>query len=782
MIVAQPVVATAIAKHTNRYWSFIVAGRDTKGSVSAGNRHRVAFLSAEATPEGGTLADMTTQYRTCPLCEATCGLAIEVEGERVLGVRGDEEDPFSKGYLCPKAYGLKALHEDPDRLRAPLVRKQGELVEASWDEAFATAIEKLDAVRKQHGDDAVAIYLGNPSAHSLDAMLYGPVLIRALRTKQRYSASTADQMPAQVVAAALYGGGLSIPIPDLDRTDRLMILGGNPLVSNGSLMTAPDVKGRIDGIRKRGGKVIVIDPRRTETAARADEHHAIRPGGDAALLLAMVQVLFDEGLVRLGAAEPHVRNLDAIRAIASRYAPERVAERVGLDAGTIRRLAREHANATSAACYGRLGTTTQEFGTLASWGCNLVNILTGNLDRAGGVMFTNPAVQPGRSGRKERKGVRFGRFASRVKQYPERFGELPIATLADEILTPGAGQVRAIVTVAGNPLVSAPNAGRLAEAFASVDLRIAIDPYVNETTRLADVILPPPSALERAGYDVALYQLAVRNVAKFSPPLFTTESPKEWEILLTLAKGLQGFAQAPLAMADDLVAKEVATRELGDQAAAALDAVKHRRGPDRLLDLLLRAGPHGLTLDTLLDRPHGLDLGALEPRLPDLLATADGQIDLAPPLITDDLPRLDAAIHEKTPEMVLIGRRHLRSNNSWMHNLTPLIKGPDRCTLLVHPDDAKRLGLTDGGRAQVASRTGAVVAPVEVTDELRPGVVSLPHGFGHDTPGARLGVARSHAGVNHNLLTDDALLDVPSGNAAFSGVAVTVTPVDLQSP
>jgi len=725
---------------------------------------------------------MSTQtvYRTCPLCEATCGIAIEIagneNGDQVLGVRGDEDDPFSRGYLCPKAYGLKALHEDPDRLRAPLVRRGGELVETSWDDAFAVAIERIDAVRKQHGDDAVAIYLGNPGAHSLDVMLYGPVLIRALRTQQRYSASTADQMPAQVAAGAMFGGGLTIPIPDVDRTERLMILGGNPLVSNGSLMTAPDMRGRIDAIRKRGGKVIVIDPRRTETAARADEYHPIRPGGDAALLLAIVHVLFAEDRVRLGNATDHVHGLEPVRAIAARFTPERVAPRTGLAPETIRRLAREHAAADRAACYGRLGTTTQEFGTLASWAVNLVNLLTGNLDRPGGAMFTNPAVLPGRA--RERRGVRFGRFASRVRGLPERFGELPIATLADEILTPGPGQVRAAVTVAGNPLVSAPNAGRLAEAFASLELRVAIDPYVNETTRLADVILPPPGPLQRGGYDVALYQLAVRNIAKYSPPTFgLAHRPAEWEILLTLAKGLQGMAAAPLAAADDFVARELAARERPDRKPEeALAEVAPRRGPERLLDLLLRAGPHGLTLDTLLERPHGVDLGALEPRLPGVLGTADGRIDLVPAIITDDLPRLEAALDAAPPELVLIGRRHLRSNNSWMHNLVPLIKGPDRCTLLIHPDDAQRLGLIDGGRARVTSRTGDIVAPVEISDELMRGVVSLPHGFGHDTAGARLAVASQHAGVNHNLLTDDAAIDVPSGNAAFSGVPVTVTP------
>jgi anaerobic selenocysteine-containing dehydrogenase len=747
-----------------------------------------------------TSTTTTRTYRTCPLCEATCGLAIDIaDGDEraVRGVRGDEADPFSRGYLCPKAYGLKALHEDPDRLRAPMVRNAtGELREASWEDAFAVALGRLGELKTRHGADSIAVYLGNPSAHSLDAMVYGQVLLRALGSKQRYSASSADQLPKMVTAALMFGGGLTVPVPDLDRTQRLLVLGANPLASNGSLMTAPDVKGRLDAIRARGGKIVVVDPRRTETAARADEHIAIRPGGDAAFLLAIVHVLFEEGLVRLGACDGRVHGLDEVRAVAARFAPERVAARTGVDAATIRRLAREHAAAESAACYGRIGTTCQEFGTLASWAVDLVNVLTGNLDRAGGAMFTTPAVMTGRWRR--RSDARFGRFVSRVKGLPEMFGELPVATLADEIEVDDDKRVRGLITIAGNPLVSAPGAGRLAKAFASLEFRVAVDPYVNATTRLADVILPPPSPLERAHYDVALYQLAVRNVARFSTPTFAPTAGRlaEWEILLTLAKGMMGMAAAPLTMADDVVVRELVSRELADltesgetapiDAAGALKALGERRGPARVVDALLRLGPYGdgfgtrpdgLTLDKLMaEHPHGVDLGPLEPRLPGLLRTESKMIELAPQLVLDDVARLERALDVAPPEMVLIGRRDLRSNNSWMHNLTPLIKGPARCTLRVHPDDATRLGLVNGGGARVTSRAGEVVAPVEVSDELRPGVVSLPHGFGHDLPGVRMGVARAHAGVNVNIVSDEGFLDVPSGNAAFNGVPVTIAP------
>jgi anaerobic selenocysteine-containing dehydrogenase len=729
---------------------------------------------------------MSVSYRTCPFCEATCGVAVTIEEGQVTSVRGDADDPFSKGFICPKAHGLVALYQDGDRLKQPMVRRDGELREASWDEAFAAAIGGLAKIREQHGADAVAIYLGNPSAHSLDLMTYGQVLIRALGTKQRYSASSADQLPKMVTSALLFGGGLTVPVPDVDRTDRLLILGGNPAVSNGSLMTAPDMPGRLAAIRARGGKVIVIDPRRSETAALADEHHFIRPGTDALLLLAMCCSLFREQRVDLGDAAPHVRNLDAVAAAVARFTPERVAPRVGIDAATIMRLAREQVDAPSAACYGRIGTTCQRFGTLASWAVDLVNLLTGNLDRPGGAMFPEPAAMPGRY--KARDGeARFGRFRSRVKQLPEMFGELPVATLADEILEPGDGRVRAIITIAGNPLASAPGAGRLGEAFAALDFRVAVDPYINETTRLADVILPPPGPLHRTSYPLPLYQLAVRNVAKLARPALSRApgQPAEWEILATLAKGLRGMAAMPLELADGFIARELAAREIeGAGLAKNVDevvAMLGGTGPERMVDLLLRIGPHGdrfgerpdgLTAASLAAQPHGVDLGPLQPRLPALLRGR--AIDLAPALLMEDLPRLEAELDAPAPDVVLIGRRHLRSNNSWFHNLPALAKGKERCTLLVHPTDAARLGLHDGGRARVRSRVGELVAPVEVSDEVMPGVVSLPHGFGHDLPGMRLQVAGAHAGVNVNLLSDPEAIDAPSGNAAFNGLPVTI--------
>ncbi len=736
-----------------------------------------------------------TAYRICTLCEATCGIAVELEGDTIRTIRGDADDPFSRGFICPKAYGLKALEEDPDRLQRPLRRTPGGFTEIGWDAAFDEAVDRLLEIRERSGADAVATYLGNPVAHSLHAMLYGSVLQKALGTKQRYSASSVDQLPKMVSAGLMFGGGLLVPVPDVDRTDHLLVLGANPLVSNGSLMTAPDMPGRLRALRERGGKLVVIDPRRSETARVADEHHFIRPGTDALLLLAMLHVLFDEELVRLGRAEGLVRGLDTVKEIARRFPPEAVAERTGIDAATIRRLAREHAAAPHAACYGRIGTTCQEFGTLASWAVDLVNILTGNLDEPGGALFTKPAANrggnppPGKRGR----GVKLGRWKSRARGLPEMFGELPVAALADEILAPGG--VRALVTLAGNPLVSAPNVERLDGALAGLDFMLSVDFYLNETTRHAHLILPPPSPLQRDTYDLALYQLAVQNVAKYSPPALPrrTDNPDEWEILLTLAKGLMGMREMDLPTADNFVLASLVQGEVGEEggrwpgleASEVLGALGTEPGPARVLDLFLRTGPwgdgfgrnpDGVSLARLRTEPHGIVLGPLESSLPDVLRTPDAMIDLAPELVTSDVERLAASLDRAPAEVVLVGRRQLRSNNSWMHNLVPLVKGPERCTLMVSPVDAQSQGLVDGGPARITSRVGSVVANVCVTDEMMPGVVSLPHGWGHDRDGMRLAVASAHAGVNVNVLSDDAALDVPSANAALNGVPVRLEP------
>jgi anaerobic selenocysteine-containing dehydrogenase len=715
---------------------------------------------------------MRTAAVTCPLCEATCGLQVTIDGERVTGVRGDAADVFSHGFICPKGASIGALHHDPDRLRAPLVKRGGEFVEVSWDEAFAEIDRRLPPLMAEHGRDAVAIYAGNPSVHNVSTALYGAPFYRAVGTKNFYTAGTVDQVPKQFAAGYVFGHPLTVPVPDLDRTEHLLLLGANPLVSNGSLMTAPDARGRLRRIRERGGRIVVVDPKRTRTAELADEHHAIRPGTDALLLFAMVNVLFAEDLVALGDLAAHVTGVAAVRELAEPFTPAAVAPATGLSAAVIARMARELAGAERAAVYGRLGTTAQEFGTLASWLVDVLNVLTGNLDRVGGAMFPLAAVGRANPRGGPRRPWTTDRWRSRVRDLPEVLGELPVATLADEIRTPGPGRVRALVTVAGNPCLSTPNAARLAEALGQLDFMVSLDVYLNETTRHADVILPGPTPLERPHYDVALYQLAVRNVANWSPAAMPTEVPQEWQTLLRLTGIVSGMGPNPdVAALDDFVAAEAAKR-------AGVELVAGRTGPERLIDQMLRAGPYELTLADLEAAPHGVDLGPLTPRLPEVLSTASGLVELAPAAIVADVPRLRAAV-DVVPDgrMVLVGRRQLGSNNSWMHNVEPLVRGRNRCTAQVHPADAERLGLSDGAMAVVRSRAGEVAVPVEITDAIRPGVVSVPHGWGHDVDGVRTAVARAHAGVNSNVLTDDTVLDAPSGTAVLNGIPVEVEPL-----
>jgi anaerobic selenocysteine-containing dehydrogenase len=703
---------------------------------------------------------MPTHHVTCPLCEATCGLSITAEGAAVTSVRGDALDVFSRGYLCPKGASIGALHADPDRLRAPLLKRGGRFTEVTWEEAYAEIAARLGGVT----GDSVAVYLGNPGVHNLSTALYGRALIKALNTKNVYTASSLDQAPKQFAAGYLFGDPMTVAVPDLDRTDHLLLLGANPLVSNGSLMTSPDTRGRLRAIRARGGRIVVVDPMRSRTAELADEHLPIRPGGDAFLLFALVNVLFADGL----AVDPGelATGVDEVRALAAPFTPEAVEGATGLAAADIRRLAHELAAAPSAAVYGRIGTTTQRFGTLASWLVDVLNVLTGNLDRPGGAMFPLAAVGQANSGG-GRKPFRHDRWRSRVRGLPEVMGELPAATLAEEITTPGDGQVRALITLSGNPCLSAPNADRLAEALRGLDFMVSVDVYLNETTRHADVILPGTSPLERPHYDIALYQFAVRNVANWSEAVLPTTLPQEWETLLRLTGAIVG--QSDVDAMDDLVAATLAARS-GVAPAPG-------RGPERLVATLLAAGPHELTMDDLRAHPHGIDLGPLTPRLPGVLSTASGKIDLAAPALTADVPRLAEELHTRHEgTMVLIGRRNLRSNNSWMHNVEPLMGGQNRCTAMINPVDATRLSLTDGSPCVVRSRTGKITIPVEVTDAVRQGVVSIPHGWGHDLPDTRTAVAAAHPGVNTNVLADDQLLDGPTGTAVLNGIPVEISP------
>ena len=743
-----------------------------------------------------------TAFRTCPLCEAGCGLEIALAGppgeEVVTRIRGDRADVFSHGFICPKGSTLKHLHEDPDWLRRPRVRRGGRLVEVDWAEAFAEVERRLPPIVQEHGRDAVAVYIGNPTAHSLGALLFVRPLVRALGTTNVYSASTVDQRPKEVAAGLMFGTSLSVPVPDVDRTDFLLMLGANPYASNGSLATAPDWPGRIEALRARGGTLVVVDPRRTRTAEAAYRHLAIRPGADPYLLMALVNVVVTEGLVDLGPAGPYVRGVDTVVEVCRPFTPEATAVQTGLDPSEVRRLARDLAAAPRACVYGRIGTTVAPFGTLSSWLVDVLNTLTGNLDRPGGAMFATAAAGAANTRGTPRygRGVRLHRRRSRVRGLGETMGELPVVCLAEEIDTPGEGQVRALVTIAGNPVLSTPNGARLDAALAGLDLYVAVDPYVNETTRHADVILPPPTPLQKSHYDLALLQLAVRNVANYSPPVLPRApgQPDEWEILARLALIAQGMgAGADPALVDDLVLRSLVESAVADETSPiagrdpdeVVAALGDRRGPERILDLMLRVGPYGegfgarpdgLSLDVLLANPHGVDLGPLRPRLPEVLRTPSGMVELAPEPIVADVERLLAGLDAPVGGLRLIGRRDLRSNNSWMHNVEVLVKGRPRCTLQVHPDDAARLGLTDGAPAEVTSRTGKITVPVEVTDAIRPGVVSIPHGWGHDLDGVELRVARAHAGVNTNLLADDELIDPLSGTAVLNGIPVEVAP------
>jgi anaerobic selenocysteine-containing dehydrogenase len=743
-----------------------------------------------------------TAFRTCPLCEAGCGLEIGLAGEAgdesVTRIRGDRADVFSHGFICPKGSTLKQLHDDPDWLRRPVVKRDGRFVEVTWREAFAEIERRLAPLVAEHGRDATAIYLGNPNAHSLSGLLYLRPLIRALGTTNVFSASTVDQRPKEVSSGLMFGGALTVPVPDLDRTDFLLVLGANPYASNGSLATAPDWPGRIEAMLARGGTLVVVDPRRSRTAEEATQHVAIRPGADPFLLMALVNVLATDDLVDTGPAGEYLAGVDQVLALAQPFTPEAVAAVTGVEADTIRTLAHDLAAAPTACVYGRIGTTTALYGTLTSWLVDVLNALTGNLDRPGGAMFTRAAAGAGNTRGTPRygRGLTLHRRRSRVRGVGETLGELPVACLAEEIDTPGEGQVRALVTVAGNPVLSTPNAARLDAALATLDLYVAVDPYINETTRHADVILPPPSALQKGHYDLALLQLALRNVANYSPPVLPVGDDQldEWKILARLALVAQGMgADADPAVVDDLVVQALVASAVADETgpvagrdpAEILAELGERTGPERLIDLMLRTGPYGdgfgadpdgLTLDVLLANPHGIDLGPLEPRLPDVLRTPSGMVELAPEPLVADVARLQASLDAPTADMTLIGRRDLRSNNSWMHNVEVLVKGKPRCTLHVHPDDATRLGLVDGAAAEVSSRTGKVTVPVEVTDAIRPGAVSIPHGWGHDMDGVELSVARRHAGVNSNLLADDELIDPVSGNAVLNGIPVEVAP------
>ena len=690
----------------------------------------------------------------CNLCEAICGLELTIADGAVVSVRGHQADPLSRGHICPKGVAIGDLHADPDRLRRPVRREGDTWVEIGWDEAFDLVADNLARTIARHGADAVGIYLGNPNVHSLGSMTHGVALVKALRSRNTYSATSVDQLPHQLVAHLMFGHQLLLPVPDVDRTSYFLVLGANPMASNGSLMTVPDFPRRLRDLKRRGGHVVVFDPRRTETAKVATEHHFVRPGSDAWVLLGMLHVLLADGVA---AAPAYADGLAAVEAALRDFTPERAAAMSGVPAAEIERVAREFAAAENAVAYGRVGVSTHEFGTVCQWAVNLLNILSGNLDRVGGAMFTSPAIDVVGTGLIGRG--HHGAWRSRVRGLPETAGELPVAALREEIETPGEGQIKALLTLSGNPVLSTPDGAGLDRALAGLDFLAAVDIYVNETTRHADVILPPTTALERDHYDLVFHALAVRNTARFTPAVFPKDEDArhDWQIYRELA--LRTIRRLP-------------TRPSLRRRAVLVARLS--TSPTRLVALLLRRGRSGVTLTKLRSRPEGIDLGPLRPGLlPARLQTRDHRIDLAPRLVLDDLARLVAAPAPADGELLLIGRRHQQDCNSWMHNAERLTRGRPRHHLLMHPDDLAARSLTDGALVRVSSRVGTVEVEVASTEDMMPGVVSLPHGYGHArNPGMRR--AAEVPGVSINDLTDPERLDV-SGNAALSGVPVSVT-------
>ena len=682
-------------------------------------------------------------YRSCNLCEAICGIEITYENGVISSIAGDKRDPFSRGHVCPKAVALKDIYEDVNRLKTPVKRFGDEWREISWEAAFDEVAAKIKEIQAKHGRNAVAIFQGNPSVHNFGTLLNSGELLKTLKTQNSYSATSTDQLPHHFAAWTMFGHPLLMPIPDIDRTDYFLIFGANPLASNGSLMTAPDVINRLENIKKRDGKIILIDPRKTETARVASEHHFIKPSSDVFLLLAIVHTLFAENLVNLERLKDFTDGVEVLREVSTDYAPESVEVLTGISAVEIRRIAVEFGTAKSAVCYGRMGVSVQKFGSLCHWLINSINILTGNFDEAGGAMFTAPAFDLLATAKPANI---FNRWQSRVRNLPEFMSELPVAALAEEITTDGEGQIKALVTSCGNPVLSTPNGSALEKALETLEFMVSIDIYINETTKHASIILPPATGLEVSHYDVIFNMFAVRNTAKYSAPLFQKAdgAKYDWEIFQEIVHRLNGKSE-PLNLVP----------------------------PEAKLDFGLKYGSYKLSLDELRENPHGVDLGELKSCLPERLLTENKRINLAPEFLVEDLERLkiEAKNSDEYP-FALIGRRHLRDDNSWLHNSERLMKGKNRCTILVNAADAENLQIVNGQKIKVSSRVGAVEIPCEISDKIMRGVVSIPHGYGHGRSGVKLDTAKKYAGVSLNDLTDERIIDELTGNAAFSNARV----------
>ena len=719
-------------------------------------------------------------YSTCTLCEAMCGIEVATKGRQILSIKGDKDNPFSQGYICPKASALKDLYDDPDRVKRPVKRVGDNWQEITWEDAFDLVANKLHGIQQEHGEDGVGVYLGNPNAHNMGSILFGPYFYRALKTHNRYSATSVDQLPHHIISRRLFGHMSQIPIPDIDHTQHFMIIGGNPLASNGSIMTVPNVKKRLKGIQKRGGKVVVIDPKRSETADLSCEHHFIRPGSDVLLLLAMLHVLFEKQLYNVEALLPYAEDIMEVEHYVRNFSPEKVSEKTGIQASQIIQLVTDFCEAEAAVCYGRMGASVQAFGTLTQYLIMLFNILTGNLDKRGGMMFTQPAADTLPVAGKGSLGT----FTSRVRGLPAFAGEYPVACLAEEILTPGEGQIKAMVIGAGNPVVTTPNAEQLDKAFAQLDFMVAVDFYITETSRHADVILPPVTALERDHYDIVFHNFAVRNFAKYSEAVVDTDADQltDWQIYLSLAERIDKlngrstahyaalWSKQPKGVVDDLLQTGLYGDKRGAFQNGVNDSDTEKEG----------STAHGLTLKKLKANPHGIDLGPLQPSLPFALFHENKKINVDFDYFMADIDRVNAHFFDKQSHaqpLVLIGRRHIKTNNSWLHNSPRMVKGNNRCTMQLHPDDGAKYGIKNGDEVKVKSRVGELTIEAEITDAIMPGVVSIPHGWGHNKKGIKLSVASQHPGVNTNILTDHKQVDELSGNAVLNGVPVELEKV-----
>lgn len=703
-----------------------------------------------------------THYRACNVCEATCGLEIKYQGTKILSIKGDKKDPLSKGHICPKGVALQDVYYDKDRLKHPVKKTVTGWQQISWKQAFDTVTDKIKLIQKRSGNDAVAFYSGNPTVHNMGAMLFMPMFSRTLRSKNRYSATSVDQLPDQLAAYLLFGHQLLVPVPDLDRTDCVLIIGANPVVSNGSMMTAPKVAQRLKDIQSRGGHVINVDPRFTETSKLADQHLYINPAADVYLLLAMLQVIFAKSYDDLDHVKDFTHGLEDIKALVKDYTPQKVAEITGITASEIEALTDSFCQSKTACCYTRFGASTQKFGAITQWLGNIINIVTGNFDKAGGVMFTKPAIDILAPAKNKNKQI-FAKNHSRLAGLPSFAGELPVSALADEILTEGEGQIKMLITNSGNPVISTPDGQKMDKALASLDFMVAIDFYINESSRHADIILPPTSSLERPHYNLAFHTLAVQNTSKYSETLFEPDNNQrsDRQIYVELWSRMQKGG-------------------LGNKFKTWMTKrVINKKGEEGIIDEGLRKGPYAdLNLQKVVDSKHGIDLGALEPCMPERLFTADQQIHLLPEVIKKDMTRVSEYLksHVKDEEypLQLIGRRDPRTNNSWMHNSYRMVKGKNRCVALVNTQDAQAHALEEGDQIMVSSNTGNISLPVKVTEDIKQGIISIPHGWGHVYDDMQLSIAKQHAGVNINDLMDTTQIDALSGNAVLSGVAVKI--------